>query len=159
MKTKGMVYLRIALCLLCLLLLVVCIVPAGAASGGIQWSQAELDFMDAHPEIRLGVDPTFIPYEFFDTDGIYKGIAADYIDLISKATGLKMTAAKGLTWSQAYEKAVGRQLDVLPCVAKTAEREKYFLFTQGYYTFQRVIFINENSKRIKSFDDLKGRRV
>lgn len=159
MKTKGMVYPRIALCLLCLLLFVVCIVPAGAASGGIQWSQAELDFMDAHPEIRLGVDPTFIPYEFFDTDGIYKGIAADYIDLISKATGLKMTAAKGLTWSQAYEKAVGRQLDVLPCVAKTAEREKYFLFTQGYYTFQRVIFINENSKRIKSFDDLKGRRV
>ncbi len=159
MRTKGTECARFLLLLLCLLCLSLGTAPAARASGGIVWSQEELDFMAAHPEIRLGVDPAFIPYEFFDTDGIYKGIAADYIALIAKATGLQMTVAKGLTWTQAYEKAVGRQLDVLPCVAKTAEREKYFLFSQGYYTFQRVIFINENTRQIKSFDDLKGRRV
>lgn len=122
---------RLLLCVLCLLCFVMGAPAAAAASGGIAWSQDELDFMAAHPEIRLGVDPTFVPYEFIDTDGVYKGIAADYIELISKATGLTMTVAKGLTWAQAYEKAVGRELDVLPCVAQTTEREKYFLFPRG----------------------------
>jgi len=133
--------------------------PAAKASQTIQWTQEESDFIKNHPEIRLGVDPTFVPYEFFDTDGVYKGIAPDYIELICNATGLKMTPEKGLTWTQAYEKAVGKELDVLPCVSKTTEREKYFLFSEGYYTFQRVLFINENNKKIKSFDDLMGKRV
>lgn len=150
---------RLLLCLLCLLCIAVGAPKTAAASGGIVWTQDEQAFIAAHPEIRLGVDPTFIPYEFIDTDGVYKGIAADYIELISKAIGIQMTVAKGLTWTQAYEMAVGRELDVLPCVAQTAEREKYFLFSQGYYTFQRVIFINENNKKIRSFDDLKGQRV
>jgi two-component system sensor histidine kinase/response regulator len=159
MSAKRNVNLRVLPLLLCLIIFALFAPHAANASGGIAWSSEELDFMAAHLEIRLGVDPTFIPYEFFDTDGVYKGIAADYIALIEKATGLKLTVTKGLTWAQAYEKAVGRELDVLPCVAKTTEREKYFLFSQGYYTFQRVIFINENSRQIKSFEDLKGKRV
>ena len=159
MRAKAGLCRRMLLLILCLNVCAACLSTGALASEGIAWSQEDLDFMAAHPEIQLGVDPTFIPYEFFDTDGVYKGIAADYIGLIAKATGLTMTVAKGLTWAQAYEKAANRQLDVLPCVAKTTEREKYFLFSKGYYTFQRVIFINENTRKIKSFDDLKGQRV
>jgi len=159
MKAKGTICLRLLLLALLYLVSISILMPGAKASERIVWSQEELNFMAEHPEIHLGVDPTFVPYEFFDTDGVYKGIAADYIALISKATGLKMTVANGLTWTQAYEKAVGKKLDVLPCVSRTAERDKYFLFSQGYYTFQRVIFINENTKQINSFDDLKGKRV
>lgn len=159
MKATRTICLRLLLLALYCLVSVSILMPGAKASEKIVWSPEELSFMAEHPEIHLGVDPTFVPYEFFDTDGVYKGIAADYIALVSKATGLKMTVASGLTWTQAYEKAVGKKLDVLPCVSRTAERDKYFLFSQGYYTFQRVIFINENSKQIKSFDDLKGKRV
>ncbi|MHC1787854.1 MAG: transporter substrate-binding domain-containing protein [Christensenellales bacterium] len=156
---KQLISLRILAATLCLLILAGSSPPVSRAEGGIAWSQEELDFMAEHPQINLGVDPAFIPYEFFDTDGVYKGIAADYVALISKATGLRFVATEGLTWAQAYEKAVRGELDALPCVSKTEGREKYFLFSQGYFTFQRVIFINENNKQIKSFDDLKGMRV
>lgn len=122
-------------------------------------TQAELDFLAEHPEIRLGVDPTYIPYEFFDSDGVYKGIAADYIALICQKTGLKMTVTEGLTWSEAYEKAVNRELDVLPCVSKTATREQYFLFSDPYFEFHRAIFINQDNNTVKSFDDLKSQKV
>lgn len=159
MKSKGTEWTRLLFILLCCLVSFMILTPEATARETIEWSQEELDFMAEHPEIHLGVDPAFIPYEFFDTDGVYKGIAADYVQLIAKATGLKMTVTSGLTWTQAYEKAVGKQLDVLPCVSRTQERDKYFLFSQGYYTFQRVIFINENSKQIKSYEDLKGKRV
>lgn len=88
----------------------------------------EQAFLREHPMIRLGVDPTFVPYEFIDLDGTYKGIAADYIALIEKRTGLNMVITPGLTWAEAYDAAVKGEIDALPCVGQTPEREKYFLF-------------------------------
>ena len=119
----------------------------------------EQQFIKDHPIIKLGVDPSFIPYEFFDADGKYKGIAADYIDLICKKTGLNMVVTSGLTWTQAYEQAVNKTLDVLPCVVKTEERSKYFLFSDPYISFQRVIFVRKDNTDIKSFSDLSGKNV
>lgn len=125
----------------------------------IQLTQAEKEFIKKHPVINLGVDPKFVPYEFIDSDGEYKGIAADYIDLVSQKTGLKFVVSQDLTWSEAYEKAVEKELDVLPCISKTTQREQHFLFSNAYITFQRVIFVNENNNAIKSFNDLKGSNV
>lgn len=115
--------------------------------------------MAAHPEIRLGVDPKFIPYEFIDSDGTYKGIAADYLRLISQRTGLRFTVAPGLTWSEAYEKAVEGELDALPCVSRTPERERYFLYTEPYYSFIRVMVMNDTTHGIDTFEDLTGKTV
>lgn len=120
-------------------------------------TRAEEDFIRMHPVIHLGVDPAFVPFEFIDTDGTYKGIAADYISLISEKTGLQMIVAEGLTWSEAYEKAVRKELDVLPCVGETPERGKYFLFSDTYFTFQRAVFINEDTGGVKMFQDLYGK--
>jgi ABC-type amino acid transport substrate-binding protein len=130
-----------------------------ASSQSLELTPEEKAFIAEHPEIHLGVDPKFIPYEFIDSDGVYKGIAADYIKLISERTGLKITVAPDLTWPEAYEKAVTRDLDALPCVAQTREREKYFIFSQPYYTFQRVIYVKEDNSSINSLDDLKNKSV
>ena len=47
-------------------------------------------FMKEHPVIRLGVDPEFVPFEFIDIDGEYKGIAADYLSLIKERLGCNL---------------------------------------------------------------------
>ena len=158
---KHILCLRLTCFFCCILFALSCVPWAYALNKAVDigLTPEESAFIAAHPVIRLGVDPTYIPYEFIDSDGMYKGIAADYIDLISQRTGLKMAPAKGLTWSEAYEKAVEREVDVLPCVSRTADREQYFLFSDSYYTFQRVIFLHEDNKSIKSFDDLTGKRV
>ena len=155
---------RIAVILAVFSLVALGIAPAARAEENspepkIQLTQDEREFIRDHPVIRLGVDPTFVPYEFIDTDGEYKGIAADYIGLICEKTGLSMEVQKGLTWTEAYEKAVKGELDALPCVAQTAERERYFLFSDTYFTFQRAVFINEETQDIKSFQDLSGKTV
>ena len=130
-----------------------------AAPRDIQFTKEEKDFIKEHPVIHLGVDPKFIPYEFFDTDGVYKGIAADYSKLISERTGLQFVIEKNLSWPEAYEKGVLKQLDAFPCVSKTKERERYFLYSEPYYSFQRVIFMNQKNDTIENFSDVMNRKV
>jgi len=130
-----------------------------AAQRDIQFTQEEKAFIKEHSVIHLGVDPKFIPYEFFDTDGVYKGIAADYIKLISERTGLELVVEKNLSWPEAYDKGVLKQLDAFPCVSKTKERERYFLYSEPYYAFQRVVYINEKNNTIKNFSDVMNHKV
>ncbi len=53
---------------------------SNASAPLLQFSTDELDFINSHPTVTIAVDPTFFPYEFIDTDGTYKGIAADYLE-------------------------------------------------------------------------------
>lgn len=125
----------------------------------VSLSEEEKQFIEQHPVIRLGVDPQFVPFEFMDSDGNYKGIAHDYIELISARTGLNMTVVPDLTWTQAYESAVEKKIDVLPSVSKTADREQYFQFSIPYFNFQRVMIAKDNNDKIQSFEDLKDQQV
>jgi len=123
----------------------------------IRLTAEEKAFIAQHPVIYLGVDPSSMPYEFFDTDGEYKGITADYVALICKRTGLNLVPVENVTWAQAYEMGVEKKLDVLSCVAKTEARQKYFLFSDPYITFQRVIFVNSDTDAVHSLKDLYGK--
>jgi Bacterial extracellular solute-binding proteins, family 3. len=107
-----------------------------ARDDSIDWTAEELAFMEEHPVIRLGVDPMFVPFEFFDNDGTYQGITSDYLEIISEKTGLEMQVIKGLTWTEAYEKALHGEVDMLPAISKTSAREQYFLFQN------RIIILN-----------------
>ncbi|MDD3931926.1 MAG: transporter substrate-binding domain-containing protein, partial [Eubacteriales bacterium] len=89
-------------------------VPCAASENSTNWTEDELSFMNDHPVIRLGVDPGFVPFEFIDDDGEYKGITADYLALISEKTGLQFEVVQGLTWPQAYDKALTGYVDALP---------------------------------------------
>ncbi len=121
----------------------------------LNWTEEELAFMKEHPVILLGVDPEFVPFEFIDERGEYKGIAADYLALISEKTGLQFEIAKGLTWPEAYDKAVRREVDALPIISKTPEREEHFLFSEPYYYYKRVIVTRDTDTDIKGIDDLE----
>ncbi|MEA4873721.1 MAG: transporter substrate-binding domain-containing protein [Synergistaceae bacterium] len=144
---------------LCVLIFLTGFSCAAAVPPAITLTPEEKAFIKIHPEIRLGVDPKFLPFEFIDTDGEYKGITADYIDLISRATGIKMTVVKGLSWTEAYNKALERDIDVLPAIGKTPEREAFFLFSDPYYHFKRVIVIRNSNTDIKGIEDLFGKTV
>ena len=115
-------------------------------------------FIKAHPVIRLGVDPGFVPFEFIE-NGEYKGIAADYLALISEKTGLEFEVAEGLTWPEAYDMALAGYIDALPAVGKTEDREKHFLYSEPYYYYKRVIVTRDTDTRISAIEDLYGYTV
>lgn len=130
-----------------------------AKGESITWTEEELKFIEENPIIELGVDPQFVPFEFIDDKGEHKGIAPDILKLIEKKTGLQFIVRENLTWPEAYDLALSGELDGLPAVGKTPEREKRFLLSEPYYYFKRVIVTNNQDKSIASIDDLDGATV
>ena len=132
---------------------------SASLSADVDLTEAERTFLEKHPVIRLGVDPGFVPFEYIDTDGGHKGIAADYARLIEDELDVKFVVSRGLTWPEAYAKAVEGEIDVLSAVSKTPERERHFLFSQPYYNFKRVIVTRDTHKGIRGIEDLYGKTV
>ena len=132
---------------------------SNASAPLLQFSTDELDFINSHPTVTIAVDPTFFPYEFIDTDGTYKGIAADYLELIAQRTGITFIVSEGLTWTSAYERAVRGELDMLSCVLKTPSRELYFNYSAPYYFTYRSIFVTNDNRSISQLSDLYQKKV
>jgi len=130
-----------------------------ASEHNIRWTEQEKAFIAEHPVIRLGVDPAFVPFEFINESGEYVGIAPDYLRLISERSGLEFEVVHGLTWPEAYNKAVAGEIDALPSIGITEEREKLFLFSDPYYHFKRVIVTRIEDSDISGMNDLDGLTV
>ncbi|HAS73738.1 MAG TPA: histidine kinase [Clostridiales bacterium UBA8960] len=144
---------------LMIIILVSSTLNAFSVEGELQLTEDERAFIKENPVIKLAVDPTFFPYEFIDTDGTYSGIAADYLELISQKTSLEFVVPSNLTWSQAYEKTVLGELDMLSCVLKTTSRELYFNYTAPYYYTYRSIFVSAFNREVSQLSDLYGKTV
>lgn len=130
-----------------------------AAQVDLKLTEEEAAFIKKHPVIRLGIDPKFVPFEFFDKNGEYKGITADYLVLLNEKTGIKFEPVQGYTWPEAYEKALSGDIDALPAISKTSDRERFFLFSEPYYFFKRVIVTRDTEKSIAGIEDLAGLAV
>ncbi len=145
--------------ILMVVILIGVVVTSGTYADEINFSEEEKAFIKAHPVITLGIDPRFVPFEFINSNGDYVGITSEYLDLISEKTGLEFRITEKLDWVEAYDMAVKGELDILPAVSKTTEREKQFLFSDPYYYFQRVIVIKDTVVTIKNIEDLDGLTV
>ena len=146
--------------LIVLLLLVAALLcPAYAFESHIDFTDDELSFIQEHKTIRIGIDPGFVPFEFINENDEYVGITADYLSLISQRTGLQFELVDNLTWPEVYDLAISGEIDLLPAIGKTPEREEYFLFSEPYYYFKRVIVTKDTDTNISDIDDLEGHIV
>ena len=120
---------------------------------------AETDWIDRHAVIRFGVDPEFAPFEFFDKDGAFSGIVSDYVRILNCRLGLNLKVVPGLSWPETTAAVQSGAIDLLPCIAKTPEREKYLKFSTPYIHFHRVIITRTDMPFLTSLDDIRDLKV
>jgi two-component system sensor histidine kinase EvgS len=120
---------------------------------------AEAAWIRGHPVMRLGVDPEFAPFEYITPEGLYRGIASDYIKLLNQRLGLNMQVAKNLTWIEAVDKAKSKKIDILPCVGLTQERKNFFKFSKPYINFHRAIITRTDNPFLTGLSDIENMKV
>ncbi|MFA5982674.1 MAG: transporter substrate-binding domain-containing protein [Methylococcaceae bacterium] len=123
----------------------------------IALTKAEQDWLKQHPELRVGGEPDWAPFDFVDESGQYTGITKDYLDLISQKTGLKFTINIA-TWTKLLEKIQDKKIDLLPAVYYTQDRARYLNYTTAYFEVLDYFFIRDDLN-VNNIDDLAGKRV
>jgi ABC-type amino acid transport substrate-binding protein len=124
-----------------------------------QFTEQEMDWLAAHPVIVAAPDPDFPPVEYFDENGRYRGIAADFIALIKKKLGIRLKIVRLKNWEEVLEKAKTLQIDLVTAASRTPQREKYLRFTSSFIELPAVIIVRQKVTQNLTMEDLKGMKV
>ena len=122
-------------------------------------TEQEQSWLAQHREIRLAVDPDFAPVEFIDEQGVFSGIAAEYVKLLNKRLGIHMKVVPGLTWSEAISRAKQQKVDVFSAITPSEDRSHFLNFTEPYFKYPVVIFTREEHPFITGLESLLNHKV
>jgi signal transduction histidine kinase/CheY-like chemotaxis protein len=131
--------------------------PAKNSQAGISLTLAERAWLDAHPRIRVGVDPAYPPFDFVNDEGEHLGIAADYLRLLSVRLGIEFEVQPNLSWQQIIANLQAGEIDLVPAAAASPERLAYLNFTQPYVSVPIVIFARKETRMLSGLEDLHGK--
>ena len=129
----------------------------GPMARRIDMSAKERAWVKEHSTVRVMVG-TWPPFHYMEETQA-KGLALDYVRSILGDLGLHIEYVP-LPWSDALASiAKFEKVDLLPTIARSAEREKLVNITQDYLSFPRVIFARKDSAFIGSLHDLHDKTV
>ena len=119
----------------------------------------EKQWLEAHPHIRVVLDPDWAPVEYRNKSGDYEGISLDYLDRIEKLLNIKLDVVKGLSWQDGVDAVKNKQADMFASVARTDQRESYLLFTRPYIDMPIRIFARNDVSYIGNLENLSDKRI
>ncbi|MBD8096397.1 EAL domain-containing protein [Pseudomonas fluorescens] len=125
-----------------------------ATAGALTLTDDERSWLTDHQELRLGVDASWPPFEYRDENGRYQGLAADYVRLIQDRLGVRVKLIEPANWTAVLEQARNNQLDLLPGIMSTPERQNFLAFTRPYLDFPIVILAHEGGAKPRNLKDL-----
>ncbi|DAB31805.1 MAG TPA: histidine kinase [Sulfurospirillum sp. UBA11407] len=127
-------------------------------ASNLNFTEEEKAWIAKSSTIILGADYKWPPFDFVDAKGQHVGLAADYLELIAKKTGLKFRVMPN-KWSITLENMKAKKYHGLSCAVETDERKKYLLFTEPYLSVPMVIIKRKGDVRFKKLEDLIGKTV
>ncbi len=140
--------------LVCLIFLVV-LCPPRASSGDFLSPEEQEWLRQMDGKIRVAPDPHYPPMEFFDGDGNFQGIAADYVRIIEQKLGIRFEIVRLGDFEEILDKAAAREIDMVNTVIETPERARFLSFTSPYIQIPNVIVVSDNISTNLTVKDLK----
>ncbi len=111
--------------------------------------------------IRLGINPSWPPFEFMGKDDLFMGMVSDYVAILNHRLGLNMEVVQGLGLPQVLKGAdpLSGKIDALPSALSFGNKKEYMAYTQPYLSFPWVIINKRQAPLIGGLLDLNGKRL
>jgi ABC-type amino acid transport substrate-binding protein len=124
---------------------------------------SKLEKIKTSGKLIVGTSADYPPYEFHllsDEEGELMGIDIDIAKVIAQELGVQVEI-KDLIFSRIFKALESGWIDIaIAGLSPTEERQKVASFSDVYYqAIQCVIIRKENSERIKTIEDLRGKKV
>jgi ABC-type amino acid transport substrate-binding protein len=118
---------------------------------------AQNDLSDTRT-LKSASELDYPPFALVRSDGSADGFSVELLKETTQIMGLDVKIPVG-PWHEIKQKLVEGELDVLPLVSYSPERDEVFDFTVPYLRMHGVIFVRKGEKLIHSKSDLKGKEV
>ena len=120
----------------------------------------ELQWLNEHDgKIILAPSPDWEPLEFFDKNGRYTGLVADYVYLMEKKLEFKFKIIRNDTWKQVLDLARLGQIDVISAAQATPERRRFFNWSPPYFDLKNTIIVRTTFKGTLTLEEMQGMRI
>lgn len=128
-----------------LIVLLVCFAPvrAGAEPDTLILSASEVDYP---------------PFCFVDVDGTVTGFSVELFEAALEAMG-RQVAFRASVWAEVRSWLENGEVQALPLMGRTPERESIYDFTFPYMSLHGAIVVRKGEKDIRDVQDLSGKQV
>lgn len=106
--------------------------------------------------LRVAATPSNKPLEYFDAEGQYQGMVADYIHLLEKKLDTKFAIVQSKNLKEVLEKAQKRDVDIIGAFAANPARIDYMHFTRPYLELPTVILVNKSQKHFLTLESMEN---
>ncbi|MDA8483096.1 transporter substrate-binding domain-containing protein [Pseudomonas resinovorans] len=124
-----------------------------------QLTKREMHWLERHSPARLVVDETFEPMTFFNSQGRFRGIVPDLLDLIQQRTGLEFEVSARSSARDLLADLNAGRADMAATLFSTPERSQGLSFTRPYFSTSSVLVVRDSDNSPQGLDDLDGRRL
>ncbi len=124
------------------------------------WGAAHAAPADAPKDgpVRVGISVDYPPYEYVDQSGVPQGFNVDALRAVAELRGLEIEFHPGL-WSTVSERLRSGDIQVLPSVLRSEEREAWLAFSRPLLSVEYSIWVRKGSTSIASVADLRDQTV
>ena len=125
----------------------------------VQLTQNESAFLSSIRTVKVGINKSWRPVEFFDDNGVVQGINADILKLISQKTDVKFSFYPYENWSEMLQGLLDKEVDLLGSATVSDERKKSLLFTDSYWDMPWVVIHQRQQKSGLKLKDFYGKKL
>ncbi|MBC7368069.1 MAG: transporter substrate-binding domain-containing protein [Undibacterium sp.] len=133
------------------LLILVCLVIVGPA-------RAQPAPAAPRPPMRFGIEAEASPLSFAGPDGNPVGYSVELVAAISREMGFPAIYVQA-PWEKLYAQFQAGELDVLPSLAYTAERDRFIDYSVPHLVLHGAAFVRSDGPSLRTNADLRNLRV
>ena len=125
----------------------------------LQLTPREERWLKAHPVVKVIVNETFAPLTFFDTEGNFRGITADLLELIRLRTGLRFEVQRGREVEDMIKQVTTQNVDIIGAIVPSNQREAQLSFSRPYLENSYVLLTRKEPGAPLNLEQMTGRRL
>ncbi|MDF3981429.1 transporter substrate-binding domain-containing protein [Luteibacter sp. PPL201] len=127
--------------------------------GGIPLSEKEKAWLHDLPPLRLGVDPSYVPFSLFTGQGEAEGLALDYVREIAAELGVRVVQVPSDDWAGTVARVKRDEVDLVGAINPQSTVAPDLEASVPYLDFPIMIVTREGAPTLAGSDDLAGKTV
>lgn len=132
--------------------------PGNSTTTGILLTPEEKAFIALHKPLVFS-EVNWKPLSIVDNPKGFDGIIADYLDIITRRSGLTFSFQKSTTWAHVLQKYADKEIDMVPALGLEDIVGRQILMSEPFITFPLVIVTREDIPFIQDTSRLNGTKV